>query len=52
MQIYALISSHDIWDIVESGYNKPVDAAAKIALSNAEKTALKETQKKIKKHYT
>ncbi|XP_074323653.1 uncharacterized protein LOC141660557 [Apium graveolens] len=44
-----LLGSYDNWDIVESGYDEPTDAAAKAALSNAEKMILKETRKKEKK---
>ncbi|KAL8094563.1 hypothetical protein AgCh_036190 [Apium graveolens] len=36
-------------DIVESGYDEPVDATTEAALSNAEKMILKETRKKDKK---
>lgn len=44
-----LLGSYDNWDIVESGYNEPEDAAAEAALPNAEKTVLKEFRKKDKK---
>ncbi|XP_074328442.1 uncharacterized protein LOC141666351 [Apium graveolens] len=49
IQMKVLLDSYDNWDIVESGYDEPTDAAAEAALSNAEKMILKETQKKDKK---
>jgi len=44
-----LLSSQDIWDIVEDGYTEPADADAEAALSNAQKTVLKESRKRDKK---
>lgn len=44
-----LLGLYDNWDIVESGYSEPADAAAEVALPNAEKTVLKESRKKDKK---
>lgn len=44
-----LLGSYDNWDIVESGYREPEDTTAEAALPNAEKTALKESQKKDNK---
>ncbi|KAL8103772.1 hypothetical protein AgCh_028101 [Apium graveolens] len=44
-----LLGSYDNWDIVESGFIEPADAAAEVALPNTEKTALKESRKKDKK---
>ncbi|KAL8127506.1 hypothetical protein AgCh_014423 [Apium graveolens] len=49
IQMKVLLGSYDNWDIVESGYDEPTDAAAEAALSNAEKMILKETRKKDKK---
>ncbi|XP_074345799.1 uncharacterized protein LOC141684630 [Apium graveolens] len=49
IQMKVLLDSYDNWDIVESGYDEPTDAAAEAALSNAEKMILKETRKKDKK---
>ncbi|KAL6522105.1 hypothetical protein OROMI_031982 [Orobanche minor] len=49
IQMKALLGSYDNWDIIENGYDEPVDATAEAALSNAEKTALKESRKKDKK---
>ncbi|XP_074356486.1 uncharacterized protein LOC141696211 [Apium graveolens] len=49
IQMKVLLGSYDNWDIVESGFIKPADAAAEVALPNAEKTALKESRKKDKK---
>ncbi|CAM8996692.1 unnamed protein product [Rhodiola kirilowii] len=49
IQMKVSLDSYDNWDIVENGYDEPVDATAEAALSNAEKTALKESRKKDKK---
>ncbi|XP_074374846.1 uncharacterized protein LOC141715635 [Apium graveolens] len=49
IQMKVLLGSYDNWDIVESGYDEPTDAAAEAALSIAEKMILKETRKKDKK---
>ncbi|XP_074369148.1 uncharacterized protein LOC141710363 [Apium graveolens] len=49
IQMKVLLVSYENWDIVESGYDEPTDAAAEAALSNAEKMILKETRKKDKK---
>ncbi|XP_074337616.1 uncharacterized protein LOC141674811 [Apium graveolens] len=49
IQMKVLLGSYDNWDIIESGYDEPTDAAAEAALSNAEKMILKETRKKDKK---
>ncbi|XP_074351769.1 uncharacterized protein LOC141690912 [Apium graveolens] len=49
IQMKVLLGSYDNWDIVESGFIEPADAAAEVALPNAEKTALKESRKKDKK---
>ncbi|XP_074351974.1 uncharacterized protein LOC141691130 [Apium graveolens] len=49
IQMKVLLGSYDNWDIVESGYDEPVDATTEAALSNAEKIILKETRKKDKK---
>ncbi|XP_074334286.1 uncharacterized protein LOC141671793 [Apium graveolens] len=49
IQMKVLLGSYDNWDIVESGYDEPVDATTEAALSNAEKMILKETRKKDKK---
>ncbi|XP_074373462.1 uncharacterized protein LOC141713786 [Apium graveolens] len=49
IQMKVLLCSYDNWDIVESGYDEPVDATTEAALSNAEKMILKETRKKDKK---
>ena len=49
IQMKVLLGSYDNWDIVESGYNEPVDATAEAALSNAEKTVLKDSRKKDQK---
>ncbi|XP_074360337.1 uncharacterized protein LOC141700496 [Apium graveolens] len=49
IQMKVLLGSYDNWDIVESGYDEPTDAAAEAALSNAEKMFLKEIRKKDKK---
>nr|XP_017233138.1 PREDICTED: uncharacterized protein LOC108207189 [Daucus carota subsp. sativus] len=43
IQMKVLLGSYDNWDIVESGYDKPEDEAV---LSDAEKTALKDSKKK------
>ncbi|XP_074369165.1 uncharacterized protein LOC141710495 [Apium graveolens] len=51
IQMKVLLVSYENWDIVESGYDEPTDAAAEAALSNAEKMILKETRKKIKRRY-
>ena len=45
IQMKVLLGSYDNWDIVESGYDEPKDEAV---LSDAEKTALKDSKKKVK----
>ena len=45
-----LLGSYDNLDIIESGYNEPIDATVEAALPNAEKMALKEFRKKSKRH--
>ncbi|XP_074373426.1 uncharacterized protein LOC141713751 [Apium graveolens] len=52
IQMEVLLGSYDNWDIVESGHDEPTDAAAEAVLSNTEKTVLKESRKKTKRHYT
>ncbi|XP_074327754.1 uncharacterized protein LOC141665667 [Apium graveolens] len=49
IQMKVLLGSYDNWDIIESGYDEPVDATTEATLSNAEKMILKETRRKDKK---
>ena len=41
--------SQDLWTYVIDGYPEPVDAATKLALSNADRVLLKENRKKDNK---
>eukprot|EP00253_Pinus_taeda_P035154 PITA_35154 len=45
----ALFSSQDIWDLVENGFQEPVDASAYNALSQQEKYLLRDNRKKDSK---
>ncbi|XP_074328419.1 uncharacterized protein LOC141666328 [Apium graveolens] len=49
IQMKVLLGSYDNCDIVESGFDEPVDATTEATVSNAEKMILKETRKKDKK---
>ena len=42
----ALLGAHDVWEIVEKGYNEPKDEAT---LSQAEKDGLRDSRKRDKK---
>ena len=44
-----VLCSHDLWTYVIDGYPEPVDAAAELALSNANRVLLKENRKKDNK---
>ncbi|GMI95320.1 hypothetical protein HRI_003201300 [Hibiscus trionum] len=46
IQMKALLSSQDCWDIVVKGYVEPENAAAEAALTNEEKRALRDARKR------
>ena len=46
IKIKALLGAHDVWDIVEKGYNEPQNEAS---LSQSKKDSLKDSRKKDKK---
>ncbi|KAL6557574.1 hypothetical protein OROMI_017924 [Orobanche minor] len=48
IQMKVLLGSYDNWDIIENGYDEPIDDSAEAALTNAEKMALKESRRKNK----
>ncbi|XP_061363230.1 uncharacterized protein LOC133306870 [Gastrolobium bilobum] len=49
IQMKMLLSSQDIWDLVEDGYIEPANAAAEAVLSDAQRNMLKDSRKKDKK---
>ncbi|KAH1092133.1 hypothetical protein J1N35_019390 [Gossypium stocksii] len=49
IQIKALLSSQDCWDVVKEGYVEPKNTAAEAALTNEEKRVLKEARTKDKR---
>ena len=46
IKMKALLGAHDVWDVVEKGYNEPQDEAT---LSQAQKDSLKDSRKRDKK---
>ncbi|XP_016742956.1 uncharacterized protein [Gossypium hirsutum] len=49
IQMKALLGSQDCWDVVEKGYVELENAVAEVALTNEEKSVLKEARKKDKR---
>ena len=46
IKMKALLSAHDVWDIIEKGYSEPQNETS---LSQSEKDSLKNSRKKDKK---
>ena len=46
IKMKALLGAHDVWDVIEKGYNEPQNEAS---LSQSEKDSLKDSRKKDKK---
>ncbi|TYH30800.1 hypothetical protein ES288_A01G123200v1 [Gossypium darwinii] len=49
IQMRALLSFQNCWDVVKEGYVQPKNAAAEATLTNKEKKVLKEARKKDKR---
>ena len=46
IKMKALLGAHDVWDVIEKGYNEPQNEAS---LSQSEKDSLKDSRKKDNK---